>query len=162
MPILWPAAAAEATTGHAQQRGHVQPRRRLSSSPPDADADAVGAAEAAAAADRASLEKHLRLDLALYEFAEKLFDERVAAMRRDQAAGLRCRFNYEHYHEQQGRRREERRRQRQQGFEGGGGGAEVVLAPAPAVLASVRHGDDGCALRCAVPTLSACAQAQQN
>ena len=38
------------------------------------------------------MKQHLSLDLALYEYAEQIFDERVLEMRKDQAAGLRCRW----------------------------------------------------------------------
>ena len=37
------------------------------------------------------MKEYFSLDLALYEYAEKIFDERIMQMRKDQAEGMRCR-----------------------------------------------------------------------
>ena len=44
--------------------------------------------------ERAMLKRVLSLDLALYEYAVRIFDERIAQMRMDQANGLRCRYQW--------------------------------------------------------------------
>ena len=38
------------------------------------------------------MKEYFSLDLALYEYAEKIFDERLMQMRKDQAEGMRCRL----------------------------------------------------------------------
>ena len=168
MPILWPKAAKGGSSKGSGADAEAEA---------DADADADAAAEEAAAADRDFMERSLRLDLELYEFATELFNKRVAAMRADQAQGLRCRFPYERYREREDRRREERREQRrnaqrnarEQRRQQGGGhwqGERAALplpggwweeAALPLESADPVPGEDqGCALRCAVPTRESC------
>ena len=88
--------------------------RRLSQPPNPALQGSESAEEAITAAQRERnwLHECLRLDLALYAAAERIFDERIAAMRRDQANGMRCALRYDYYLEEEQRRRWKRQRQR--------------------------------------------------
>ena len=88
--------------------------RRLSQPLNPAFRGSEGAEESETAAQRERnwLDECLRLDLSLYVAAERIFDERIAAMRRDQANGMRCALRYDYYLEGEQRRRWKRQRQR--------------------------------------------------